>query len=529
MDFAIANTTPGRRIVSVGIGTVLFIVVWQALSTINALIPTPGAVFRALLLVYAEPGFATDFLASAQRVVIGFGIALATAFALFAASYFSQGLRWALAVPVELLRPIPPLAWIPISIVLFGLTDSSAVFIIFLGALFPLYTAAMHALTVDSPPYIALAGSLRGRSGKNFLQVVLPASGASLLSGVRVAIGFAWMCVVVAEMTYARSGLGYELQLQRQLLALDQVVAYMAIIGAVGAVLSGAVYILERALTPWRFRSAGRSRIRTYQEAREDAPRRRDATNIELSGVDFRYATHEPILSNISLHISDGEIVAVVGVSGTGKTTLLKLISGELNPTRGQIEVGGVMPARRERPAWILQDVGLFPWQTAYENSVFQAIAGQRMADVSNKALYWLNRAGLSGLEKRYPHTLSGGQSQRVQLVRSLVADRSLILMDEPFSKLDAVTKRALIEDFGNIMRTELRTAVIVTHSIEDAVQISDRIIVLGNAVNGSTVLGDMRIRARSGEAGFAPSQPAPERRQQIEVEVLHLLERNSK
>lgn len=507
------------------IGILLFILIWWLTSLSSPLVPSPLRTLEALMQILGDRAFFDDFIASARRVSYGFGLAFVVAASIFFASYFSPAFLAIISVPIEILRPIPPLAWIPISIVLFGLTDSSSVFIIFLGAFFPLYSACVYGLKVDSVAYMSLAELLRRSTNRNLPEVLIPSSATSIMSGMRISIGFAWMCVVVAEMTYARSGLGYQLQLQRQLLALDHVVAYMAIIGAVGALLVGFISVVERHITPWRFQSErGLGRASLIGRVEQcDSSSQKMPINVSLKEVAFAYDARANILTDVNLEIKDCEIVSVVGASGTGKTTLLRLIAGDLVPADGRVTINEIDAIDCDKPAWILQDSGLFPWMTVIENVLFQFHKSHNLEDPVALAKSWIGSAGLGLFENRYPHSLSGGQKQRVQLVRSLVAGRSLILMDEPFSKLDSITKKRLIEDFVKFLHEDQLTAIIVTHDLNDAFLLSDRIVVLGHAAGavtkvGDFSLGDFSTEDRAGASGFS------DRRRTIEENIYSLL-----
>lgn len=178
------------------------------------------------------------------------------------------------------------------------------------------------------------------------------------------------------------------------------------------------------------------------------------------------------VIRSLSLDVVRGEFVALVGPSGCGKTTLLNLMSGFDNPTSGTLE-------RTEPGHMVYQDDGLFPWRTAAQNIELglQTISEQAARERDLREI--LDLIGLDGFGDHYPHQLSGGMRQRVELARALVGGNNLLLMDEPFSSLDYITRLRMRREFARLLERRPRTVVLVTHDIEEAAQMADRVIVL--------------------------------------------------
>lgn len=190
-------------------------------------------------------------------------------------------------------------------------------------------------------------------------------------------------------------------------------------------------------------------------------------------------------VDDLSLEIRSGELVAILGKTGCGKSTMFNLIAGLHDPTEGRVTVRGRDPFRefnwfRGRVAVVFQNDRLLPWRTALGNVEL----GLEMLDLPptqrrEMALRWLSQLGLGGHENDYPHALSGGMRQRVSIARAFATNASLLLCDEPFSALDEITGQRLREEFVNLVREKHKTAVFITHSINEALQIGDRIVVL--------------------------------------------------
>src|SRR2546426_1267745 len=202
---------------------------------------------------------------------------------------------------------------------------------------------------------------------------------------------------------------------------------------------------------------------------------------IALHGVSAGYSGR--VLRDIDLEVAN-EVVAVVGRSGSGKTTLLRLIAGLLEPTSGTVDLLGVPPAiarRRKRIGFVAQDARLHPWRTVRQN-VTLPLEVNRSAPTNGHVSpdEWVARMGLSEAIDAYPHQLSGGMRQRVALARSLVIDPEVLLMDEPLASLDELTREDLRDELLRLWEGRARSVVYVTHDIEEAVLLADRVVVIG-------------------------------------------------
>ncbi|MDO9044159.1 MAG: ABC transporter ATP-binding protein [Methanobacteriaceae archaeon] len=188
-------------------------------------------------------------------------------------------------------------------------------------------------------------------------------------------------------------------------------------------------------------------------------------------------------LQNINLNVNKGEFLCIVGPSGCGKTTLLRMIAGLDFPTSGHILEGEteISGPSRER-GYVFQQYSLFPWRNVLDNVAFGLeVKGLEEEERYQKARKYLKMVGLSQYELSFPKELSGGMKQRVAIARSLVNDPQVLLMDEPFSALDVQTRHKLQEELVRIWREEQKTVIFVTHNVDEAVFLADRVVVLSH------------------------------------------------
>jgi NitT/TauT family transport system ATP-binding protein len=202
---------------------------------------------------------------------------------------------------------------------------------------------------------------------------------------------------------------------------------------------------------------------------------------VQVRNIKKVYPGGVEALSDISLDFPEGKLTTLLGPSGCGKTTLLKIVAGLLKPSSGDVLVDG-RPITGPGPerAFVFQDFALMPWATVIRNAAFGLeLAGVNRSEREAVAEKYLNTVGLKGFENKYPHELSGGMRQRVGLARALAVNAKVLLMDEPFSAVDEQTRRKFQEDMLSLVKDEKKTFIFVTHSIEEAVYVSDRIVLL--------------------------------------------------
>ena len=233
---------------------------------------------------------------------------------------------------------------------------------------------------------------------------------------------------------------------------------------------------------------------------------------IGADGVRKRYETGGravEALAGVSLDVADGEFVSVVGRSGCGKTTLLRLFAGLERPTAGAVIVDGE-PIEGPSPerAMVFQSFELFPWRTVRDNVGFGLeMLGVGAEERRRRVTEWIETVGLSGFDDAYPEELSGGMKQRVGLARALAVDPEVLLMDEPFGALDAQTRTDLQGELLDL-RGEAETVLFVTHDIAEALLLSDRVVVMGSDPNELATVVDVPFD-RPRNVRELPTEPA--------------------
>jgi len=203
---------------------------------------------------------------------------------------------------------------------------------------------------------------------------------------------------------------------------------------------------------------------------------------VRVEGVEVifdRDGKRTEVLDNINLEVAEGEFLCVLGPSGCGKSTLLNTIAGFLSPTAGRVVIGGeVVSGPDPRRIFVFQERGVFPWLTVEGNigfGLFKLPGEER----ERRIKYYAHLVGLEGFEKAYPQELSGGMKQRLEVARALAVNPDMLLLDEPFGALDSITRLTMRRELLRIWHAEKKTIIFVTHDIEEAVQLADRVVVM--------------------------------------------------
>ena len=257
--------------------------------------------------------------------------------------------------------------------------------------------------------------------------------------------------------------------------------------------------------------------------------------SIECRNLSFDYpATGGPLpaLSDVSFTVLEEEFLCIVGPSGCGKTTLLKVIANLLKPTAGSVSVRASRGNGRPHNAMVFQEHGLFPWMSVLDNvSLGLRFHGVGQRERRDRSMEFIEQFGLSGFAGRYPHELSVGMRQRVSLARAFVMDPDVLLMDEPFASLDALTKVLLQEQLLRIWKDHRKQVIYITHDIEEALLLGDRVLVLSG--RPATILEEIHVpldrpRQRADRASEAIASRQEHIWQILESEVRKSLRRTT-
>lgn len=206
------------------------------------------------------------------------------------------------------------------------------------------------------------------------------------------------------------------------------------------------------------------------------------ADKIAINNIQKSYVSGKEnrlVVGGITLNVRDGEFVAIVGPSGCGKSTLMKIIAGFEQPDAGNIQVDGVERKGPNANGIVISQHGsVFPWLNVQQNLMF-GLNGNEHGDKAALADHYAAMVGLKGFEKNYPHELSGGMLKRVEIARALVVKPEILFMDEPFSALDALMNLKMRTELLRILEEERHTVLLITHDVEEAIHLADRIVVL--------------------------------------------------
>jgi NitT/TauT family transport system ATP-binding protein len=222
--------------------------------------------------------------------------------------------------------------------------------------------------------------------------------------------------------------------------------------------------------------------VNTQLQSNGGTPKVSTPTKIAISGLTKQFPTKNGLftaLDNVSIDIPSGQFFVIVGPSGCGKTTLLRILAGLEQPSSGTVDIA-VEQKQRPLNSMVFQGDSLFPWMTVYENASY----GLRMRNVPEAEIrdivgHYLDKTGLTRFAQLYPHQLSGGMRQRVSIARAFANDPEILLMDEPFSALDEQNKTLLQEELLRIWEETKKTVCFITHSVDEAVTMGDRIMVM--------------------------------------------------
>lgn len=516
------KNTVVKKLIILFVGLSIAFVLWeiairQSLS-VNSNLPSPIQVFNALLSMWRGGELREDIMASLGRIFTGFVIALFIAIILGVMAARFTLLFGLVKTPMDILSSIPPIAWTPLAILWFGIGNAPAYFIVFLGSFFPMFVSVYAGVSKVDREYIEAAQTLGASPTLLVRKVIFPASFPQIFTGIQTGIAVAWFNVIAAELIGVRSGLGYKIQLYRTLLAVENVVALMFVIGTLGLLMTRLTRSVGKLIAPWAIQDKTKYRwikIQGYAQniilplsgifsslhnlksrAQTDESLKVPVQSIssaapllEVDKVSLSFDAQNPnnklkVLEEISFDVVEGEVLSIIGSNGSGKTTILKLISGLLRADSGEIRfTGKKVKASDDQITLVFQSFALFPWMTCKKNIEFALAASgghgfnsqtrEKMVDAL------LGDVGLDTFANTYPSDLSGGMKQRLAIARALATSPRLLLLDEAFSSLDPLNRDKSQEYVLELLTRRSVTVLSVTHDLDEAIFMSDRVLVL--------------------------------------------------
>lgn len=498
------STSPEKRPSGVDLGGVarrailplLILLAWYLAAEARLfpplLLPSPGRVFGAAAELLETGELVKHAAASLARVVSGFLISAATALLLVFLFYRRRRWEEGASIVLESLRVVPPLSLVPLLILWLGIGEAPKLAIVVLSSFFPVYLNALSSLRAVDVRWREYARAFELTPGECLRHIHVPGALGGLLTGLRLGFGYAWRALIGSELIAAASGLGYLIEDASSMARTDVVfvgVLTIALLGILCDVLfqKGAEYFearMRRTKPLKRVSSSVTSSTHPNASdasyAAKDAEHDLPAVRIEMLGKTFPGGTAP--FEALTDTFPAGRVTALLGRSGCGKTTLLKIVAGLSAPTSGSVRfernAGSAAAALRPAIGIVFQSPMLLDWKTVVEN-VEMGILHVPETERRERALSALDVVGLGERADAYPEELSGGMAQRVGFARALARNPEVLLMDEPFGALDALTRTALQRRCRTILAERPMTVLLITHDVREAVRLGDEIRIL--------------------------------------------------
>jgi NitT/TauT family transport system ATP-binding protein len=462
---------------------------WQLAYQLDAasrlLLPSPRAVWNAGLQLHSSgvlwPNLwstvsaALEALTLAGIVGIPLGVLLGTV-----------PRTWAVLAPyLNALNSMPRIALAPVFFVAFGIGQSSKVALAFSIAVFIFLMNARAGVLSTDEEYVRMCATLGASRLQLLRKLYVPVALPAIFTALRLGLASALLGVVGSEIIASRTGVGQLITMYSATLSMPQVYALLIVLATFTSLLTMLVGALEGMLLGWQRSDPARGRSRIGTRNPRQGSRRADASiaGLRLRSVSVRYGAR--VLDDLSIDIPRGQFVAIVGASGVGKTTILNVVSGLVPAESGDVTVFGSSPrVGRADIGYMFARDALLPWRTARRNvELGLELQGGDARVRHDRALEMLDLVRLSSASGKYPSQLSQGMRQRVALARTLACRPELLLMDEPFAALDAITRSSIRDTFLDIWDNEVhrKTVVFVTHDLNEALVLADRVITIAD------------------------------------------------
>ncbi len=470
--FAFRGQLRRRTAILIALGaSAATLLVWEAVARsglANPLfLPAPSAVMAALARMTVSQDLLWHAWVSTVRVWIAFGIAAAMAIpiGMLMSSYRPVGA--ALEPIIDFIRYLPVPALVPLSIIWFGVGEDTKIFLLWLGTFFQLVLLVADDMRRVPNEYFEIARTVGANQRQLLTDVAFRAMLPNLVDSLRITLGWCWTYLIIAEIVAADRGLGFVIWTARRYMKTPEVMAGVVAIGIIGLITDQLLRLAASARLPVFVRRPRCSRMSHFERVRK------------------RFGTVDVIAEPFSLSIPRNEFVVFLGPSGCGKTTLMRMAGGLDEPSSGVVTLlGEVIRKPDRRRGMVSQSYSSFPWLTVAENIAF----GMRYRDDLSAAEkrerrdHYLALVGLTDFAGAYPGQVSGGMRQRIAIARTLAAGSEVLLMDEPFGALDAQRREKLQAGLRELHKTDATTVIFVTHDVEEAAFLADRVIIFSRA-----------------------------------------------
>ncbi|MGW4945403.1 ATP-binding cassette domain-containing protein [Actinoplanes sp. NPDC004185] len=472
-------------------GIALWYLVHQLGVISPVLLPSPGAVWDAGLQLHHSgvlwPNLWSTITAALGALTLSavIGIPLGVLLGMLPRT-------WAVLAPyLNAVNSMPRIALAPVFLVAFGIGQSSKIALGFSIAFFVFLMNARSGVLSTDDDHLKVCLVLGASRSQLFRKLYVPVALPAIVTALRLGTVFALLGVVGSEIIASRAGVGQLITTYSATLSMAPVYALLMILAIFTSVLTMLVGALEGALLGWQRADRAHIRTRPAPAAPASAPATprtsRGSVRFRSVSVEFALRGSPPhrVLSDFSMTIPRGQFVAIVGASGAGKSTMLNVVSGLTPITSGDITVfDGPPRAGRADVGHMFARDALLPWRTARRNVELGLELRNRAAQVRHeRARRLLDLVQLSAAADRYPAQLSQGMRQRVALARTLASDPELLLMDEPFAALDALTRASVRDMFLDIWDNEehRKTVLFVTHDLTEALVLADRVVTVAD------------------------------------------------
>ena len=395
---------------------------------------------------------------------------------------YNRRINYWIAPFMKLLGAIPSTTWLPVVMVLASTLFKGSVFIIALGVWFSVTIATQTGINNIDKSFFEAARTLGAKGSQLVFRIAIPFVMPNIFQGLTQGMSSACTALLVAEMIGVESGLGWYISWQKSWAQYGKMYAAIVLICVIFVVVNALLTFIRRRVLRWQERSCTRMSENILKlEHVSKSFARTDAADVTNA------------LQDVSLEVRTGEFISIVGASGCGKSTILRLIAGLIMPTTGTLTLDG-RPITGPAPerGMVFQKPTLFPWLTVEQNVSFSLRMMHNTEGMDDKVDRLVKMAGLEEFRTSYPHQLSGGMAQRVALIRTMINNPPVFLLDEPLGALDAFTRMNMQDELLGMWGESRHMMLMVTHDVDEALYMGTRVVIM--APRPGRVREDLKI-----------------------------------